>query len=376
MLKVAIVGCGKIADSHASQIQRIPGCEIVGTCDREELMAKQLAERFNVKRYYGRLDALLREGQPDVVHITTPPQSHYEIGRQCLEAGCHIYVEKPFTIDAAETEKLISLADRTGLRLTVGTDEQFSAVARWMRKLVRDGYLGGTPVHIESTWCYELGEGAYTKALLGDKQHWARILPGGLLHNTISHGIAKIAEYLPGESAHVITHGFVSPFLKQLGENEIIDELRVILQGERGATAYFTFSSQMRPSLHEFRLYGTKNGLVFDEDQQWLIKLRGDRFKSYAEKFLPQTGFAKQYFGSFFRNARLFLARDFHMNSGKKHLIEEFYRSITDGAPVPIAYREILLTSRIMEAIFAQIGTRTPSPLGRDVTGKDDGSLG
>ena len=46
MLKVAIVGCGKIADSHASQIQRIEGCEIVGVCDREPLMARQLYERF------------------------------------------------------------------------------------------------------------------------------------------------------------------------------------------------------------------------------------------------------------------------------------------------------------------------------------------
>ena len=50
MLKVAIVGCGKIADAHASQIQRIEGCEIVGVCDREPLMAKQLYERFPVKQ--------------------------------------------------------------------------------------------------------------------------------------------------------------------------------------------------------------------------------------------------------------------------------------------------------------------------------------
>jgi len=369
MLKVAIVGCGKIADSHASQIQRIPGCEIVGTCDREELMAKQLAERFHVKRFYDSLDALLRQGRPDVVHITTPPQSHFEIGRQCLEAGCHIYVEKPFAIDATETEKLIALAERAGLRLTVGTDEQFSEVARRMRRLVDDGYLGGLPVHIESIWCYDLGDGAYTKALLGEKQHWARTLPGGLLHNTISHGMAKIAEYLPGESPQVIAYGFVSPFLKRLGENEIIDELRVILQGEGGTTAYFTFSSQMRPSLHEFRLYGPKNGLEFDEDQQWLIKLRGNRYKSYAEKFLPQTSFAKQYWGSFFRNARLFLARDFHMNSGKKHLIEAFYRSITEGAPVPIPYREIRMTSRIMDAIFTQIGGKTSCLLGSEASG-------
>jgi hypothetical protein len=54
---------------------------------------------------------------------------------------------------------------------------------------------------------------------------------------------------------------------------------------------------------------------------------------------------------------------DFHMDSGKKYLIESFYRSITDGTPLPIPYREILLTSRIMDEIFEQIrsdGTNRP----------------
>src|SRR5262249_8795263 len=84
MLKVAIVGCGKIADSHASQIQRVKGCEIVAACDREPLMAKQLFERFPIKRWYEDLGRLLDEAKPDVVHITTPPQGHYAIARQCL----------------------------------------------------------------------------------------------------------------------------------------------------------------------------------------------------------------------------------------------------------------------------------------------------
>lgn len=362
MLKVAIVGCGKIADSHASEIQKIAGCEIIGVCDREDLMARQLYERFRVKRYYGGLNTLLSEGQPDVVHITTPPQSHFEIGKQCLEAGCHIYVEKPFTLNAAEAEKLIALANQTGRKLTVGHDEQFGEVARRMRKLVRDGFLGGAPVHVESTWCYDLGDGAYAKALSADKEHWVRSLPGGLLHNTISHGIAKIAEFISSETPHVIALGFVSPFLKQLGEEGIIDELRVIICEEQGTTAYFTFSSQMHPLLHQFSIYGPKNGLVLDEDHQTLIRLRGERFKSYAEKFIPPVLIAGQYLRNLARNLRLFLAMDFHMDSGKKHLIQDFYRSITDGAPVPIPYQEILLTSRIMDAIFEQIGAKNRDP--------------
>src|SRR6266699_2377185 len=88
MLKVAIVGCGKIADAHLAAIQRIAGCEVVGACDREPLMAKQLCERFGIKLPCSDLTELLKECRPDVVHITTPPQSHFAIGKLCLDWGC------------------------------------------------------------------------------------------------------------------------------------------------------------------------------------------------------------------------------------------------------------------------------------------------
>ena len=355
MLKAAIVGCGKIADAHASLIQTLPGCEIVGVCDAEPLMAKQLSERFHVARWYASLSELLNDAHPDVVHITTPPDSHYRIASQCLEGGCHVYVEKPFTLNEADAQQLVDLANEKNLKLTAGHDGQFSHVTRRMRALVEEGYLGGSPVHLESYYCYELGDSSYVQALLTDKQHWVRRLPGKLLHNIISHGIARVAEFLTSDSPTVIAHGFVSPFLKRLGETEIIDELRVIISEGDGMTAYFTFSSQMRPALHLLRLYGQKNGLILDQDQETLIKLRGARFKSYVEKFVPPVLFAKQYVSNLKGNVRKFLHNDFHMSAGMQYLIGAFYRSITEKTPVPIPYREIILTARIMDEIFKQL---------------------
>jgi predicted dehydrogenase len=358
MLKVAIVGCGKIADSHAAQIQRIKRCELVGVCDTEPLMARQLFERFPVKQYFSDLTELLTQARPDVVHITTPPESHSNLAKLCLEWGCHVYVEKPFTVYEHEAQELIALANERGRKITAGHDDQFSHVARRMRALVQDGFLGGGPVHMESYYGYELGGAAYAGALLGDKRHWIRRLPGKLLQNVISHGIARIAEFLTTDAPQVMAYGFISPFLRSMGETEIIDELRVIISEEERTTAYFTFSSQMRPSLHQFRLYGAKQGLILDQDHETLIKLRGRRFTSYAEKFLPSAVFARQYVGNLTTNLRTFLARDFHMKSGMKYLIESFYRSILEDTPPPIPYREIILTARIMDAIFAQLHTR------------------
>lgn len=354
MLKVAIVGCGKIADSHLAQIQRLPNCQVVAACDREELMAGQLCERFGVPNAFKDLGEMLRATRPDVVHITTPPQGHLPLAKQCLQSGSNVYVEKPFTLDTAEAEELIAEAERVGLRITVGHDDQFSHVARRLRAAIASGALGGKPVHMESHYCYELS-GTYAKALLGDRNHWVRRLPGGLLQNIISHGVARIAEHLTGDNLKVIAHGFASPFLRQLGDAEIVDELRVIINDDNRTTAYFTFSSQMRPALHHFAVYGPKHGLLLDEDQQTLIKVSGDRLKSYAERFIPPLKLARQHASNVLHNFGIFLRRDFHFKSGMKFLIENFYASIREGKPLPIPYQEIILTSRLMDAIFDQL---------------------
>jgi len=357
MIKVGIIGCGKMADQHALQIQRVSGTQIVGVCDAELLMAKQMAERFHVGGTFMNAKDMLDTVKPDVVHITTPPQSHFPLGKLCLESGSHVYVEKPFTVDTSEAEELIKLADEKGLKVTAGHNAQFTHAMVRMRELVKGGYLGGKPVHMESQYCYEFSDPGYAKALLGDRDHWVRRLPGSLLQNIISHGISKIAEFLSGDRPTVIAHGFTSPFLKSIGEEGIIDEVRVIIRDEDATTAYFTFSSQIGPAPHQFRLYGPKNSLIVDDDHQVVIKIGNKEYQSYLRYFVPPFGYAKQYLGNFRRNFGKFLKRDFHLpnDAALKTLITAFYASITGNAPLPLSYREILLTSRIMDDIFKQV---------------------
>ncbi len=357
MIKVAIIGCGKMADQHAIQIQRICGTDIVAVCDSEALMARQISERFGIKKYYTNAKKMLEDTKVDVAHITTPPASHFQLGKISLEAGCNVYIEKPFTLNTAEAEDLIKLANKKGLKVIAGHNAQFTHVMVRMRELVNSGYLGGKPVHMESHYCYDFGDVSYAKALLGDSEHWARKLPGSLLQNIISHGISKITEFLTGDNPTVIAHGFTSPFLKSIGQDDIIDEVRVIIRDEDSTTAYFTFSSQIKPVPHQFRLYGPRNSLIVDDDHQILIKVGNDDYKSYLRYFVPPLGYAKQYIANFTRNAGKFITKDFHLpnDAALKTLIEGFYNSIDGNAPLPLSYREILLTSKIMDDIFAQI---------------------
>jgi predicted dehydrogenase len=353
VIRVAIVGCGKIADQHVHAIRRIPGSMVVAACDRELLMARQLAERFRIEGCFDDVGQMLRQAAPDVVHITTPPQSHHQIGRQCLEAGCHAYIEKPFTVTADEASSLVGLAQQRGLSLTAGHNYQFTPEMMVARRLVEQGYLGGAPVHLESFWSYDLGDASYVGPLLSNPDHWVRRLPGQLFHNIISHGIARLAEFMNSEIAEVIVSTHQSAQLRSLGGKEVRDEMRALLRDARGTTASFSFSTQIKPGLNLLRLHGPAASITVDLTSGSVVRHVGKSYKSYLTFLVPPLNAAREHLANAGRNALSILRWRLHQDSGMKELIERFHRSIAEKGPPPIAYREIVLTARIMDALFA-----------------------
>jgi predicted dehydrogenase len=357
MLKIALVGCGKIADQHVQAINRISNCSVVALCDRELLMAQQLGERFGISECFSDVQEMLQANQPDIVHVTTPPQSHYLLAKQCLEFGTHVYLEKPFTVTAEEAESLIEVAGAHNLNITAGHNLQFTLEMLEMRRLVSEGFLGGKPIHLESHFSYDLGDRSYIGALLGNPQHWVRQLPGQLLHNIISHGIAKLAEFLDDEIVEIVAMAGQSPRLRHPGGEEILDELRAVIRDKNGMTALFCFSTQIK-GLNQLRVYGPAGSITADIISGSLVRNSSRAYKSYLTYFLPPLKNARQHL----RNARLnltnFVCRRLYQDFGMKELVERFYNSIRKNSPPPIPYREIILTARIMDEIFAQIYPR------------------
>jgi predicted dehydrogenase len=360
MLRVAIIGCGKIADQHVLAMQRIPNCKLVAVCDRELLMAKQLAERFDVESCFGDSRELLETAKPDVVHITTPPQSHFQLGRQCLEFGSHVYVEKPFTVTATEATSLIQLAQERSLKVTAGHNLQFTPEMLKMRRLVGEGFLGGKPIHLESHFSYELGDAGYVGAFLGNPEHWVHQLPGQLFHNILSHGLAKLVEFLEHEVTEIIAIAHQSPLLQKFPGLRVMDELRVLLRDSNGTTAFFCFTSQIKPALNHLHIFGPRNSLTVNHISGTVIREKAGSFKSYLTFFLPPLVAAQEQLGGAFANMAAFLGRRLYQDFGMKELIERFYESIRSGGEPPIPYREIVTIARIMDEIFAQINTRGP----------------
>jgi predicted dehydrogenase len=367
--KVAIIGCGKIADEHVAAIRRTTDGSIVAVCDREPMMAEQLADRFGIEGRYHDVAEMLARVRPEIVHVTTPPQSHFELARQCLAGGCHVYLEKPFTVTAQEAASLLSQAESSGLILCAGHNCQFTPEMLEMRRLIESGYLGGPPIHVESYWPYGLDDPSYVGPMLADPNHWVRRLPGQLFHNIVSHGIARIAEFLRSEPVELHVSVHQSEQLRALGGVEVMDELRVLLRDGAGITALFSFSTQIRPPVNALRIYGPEASLVVDFSNGSVLKSSGRSPKSYLTFVLPQLRSARQLLGSSLRNMQGILAGRYFHDAGMGELIKRFHVAVaTRGAP-PIPYREVLMTARIMDRIFESYPARGMHVSGRAASG-------
>jgi predicted dehydrogenase len=255
---------------------------------------------------------------------------------------------------ADEAISLIEQAGERSLRVTAGHNYQFTLEMLELRRLVHEGFVGGKPVHLESYWSYDLGGSTYATAFLGNPNHWLRQLPGQLFHNIISHGIAKLAEFLDDELVEIFATAHQRRDVAQLGPDVVLDELRVAIKDKHNTTAFFVFTTSVK-GLNLLRVHGPAGSLSADIIAGTIIRTRGRPCKSYLTYVIPPLTQAREYLRNTAANVMNFLRRRLYQDFGMKELIERFYDSIRRESPPPIPYREIILTARIMDEIFAQI---------------------
>jgi len=121
--RIGIIGCGGIANGkHMPSLAKLDNIEMVAFCDIIEEKAKKAAKDFGTKdaKVYLDYKKLLEDKTIDIVHVLTPNSSHCPISCDALEAGKHVMCEKPMAISAAEAQKMVDTAKKTGKKLTVG----------------------------------------------------------------------------------------------------------------------------------------------------------------------------------------------------------------------------------------------------------------
>ena len=117
--RVLVVGLGNMGMSHALAYTRIPQFEVVGVCERR-IDQRKLPEALKGAEKFSNFETALAELKPDVVSINTLPDTHADFAIKAMEAGAHVFVEKPLADNAENAEKVVATAKRTGKKLVIG----------------------------------------------------------------------------------------------------------------------------------------------------------------------------------------------------------------------------------------------------------------
>ena len=157
-LGVAVIGGGPMALHHARTIAQMPRrARVVAFADPNAAARDAMAAVHPGVPGFASLREILDAMRPDVVHVCTPFPTHEEIASEALEAGCHIYVEKPFTEGVAAADRLLSLAESMRLKVCAGHQLLFQLPARRAAELAPR--LGGV-VHVESYFSFRAAKRA------------------------------------------------------------------------------------------------------------------------------------------------------------------------------------------------------------------------
>jgi predicted dehydrogenase len=139
--RVGIVGCGVISKAYAEKLAALPFLDLVACADLERARAEKLAKDHGIPRVLS-TEELLRDPEVDVVVNLTIPAAHAAVSQAALDAGKHVYSEKPLALDVAAGRRLADTAARRGLRLGCAPDTFLGAGLQTCRKLIDDGAIG------------------------------------------------------------------------------------------------------------------------------------------------------------------------------------------------------------------------------------------
>lgn len=328
-LRVGLIGLGKMGRHHLKAIAASGTASVVGVADPaaspEELGPELPPGAIVVKS----AEELLERARPDVVHIVTPPASHASLGALALEAGAHVYIEKPFTPTAAEAEALLQLAAARGRLVCAGHQVLFERPSL----ALRDALPGiGDVVHIESYFSF--------------KTVRRTITPGDQLRDILPHAVYPVVDQLR------LGKGLVDEPIELEGCSlDATGNVYALLRlGAARAVVMVTLNG--RPVEQYQTVVGTNGSLRADYIGGHLVRLTGPGtgpgvlLTPYRRALQTTTGTTRGIF-------RLLRGGSY---PGLRTLIARFYESIRNSSTPPMTPGSILDTVRLCENIGRRLG--------------------
>ena len=340
-LRVAVIGCGKIGQwHHIPSLLKIGDAKIVAICDANEDLAREVAKRFNISRYYADFSEMLAREEVDMVDICTPPQTHLALSVQAMETGCHVLVEKPMALNLEEVSEMVVASKRNHVKLCEVHNKLFEPVMMKARAMVSKGSIGDFVG-------MDIKELSLTDAaLLMNKEHWCHKLPGGIFSETLPHAIYLAAAFL----------GNLEPVAAQSRKFSgydwvTADEIRIILKGRKGMGT-ITYSCNSTKDKVIIDIYGTKKNLRIDLWNSVMTEY-GVGTGSRPSRALENLSQSFSILVSSIFTTLSVISGKFH--SGHYTLIRGFIESIRNDTEPPVTVEETREVIRTLEKITAQI---------------------
>ena len=248
VMNVGIVGCGYISGIHV-HAWRDSGVSVAAACDLNEKAAMQFTQDFKIPSHYTNFSEMLNKEDLSAVSVCVPPRFHTNIAVEALNSGCNVVVEKPFTVNTDEAERLLGTLKKTSSKLTIIHSQLYEHSIFHAMQRVKAGDIGQV-VGMDVGILHSPDE-----IMAADKNHWCHKLPGGRFGENLPHPIYLLQAFLGDlKIKSVLTDKLGSaPWMP-------FDELRVILEaGEnKFGTIHISFNAQGhdRTDVHA-NIYGT-----------------------------------------------------------------------------------------------------------------------
>jgi predicted dehydrogenase len=195
MVRVGIVGVGKMGLSHLSILNTHPGVQVVGLCDATGYVL-EVMHKYTGLSAFTDYRALIERARPHALIVATPTRTHGEISRYALERRIHVFVEKPLCLSVEEGRELVGLAERAQAVNQVGYHYRFTGAFREVKRLLEAGVIG--EIHNFRVEAY----GPVVLQPKGATWRSSKNEGGGCLYDYASHAV-NLINYLFGMPAGV-----------------------------------------------------------------------------------------------------------------------------------------------------------------------------
>ncbi len=151
---IGVIGCGKVAlEHHLPSLKRVVGAEVVALADTDQKKTERLARAYRIANQCTTAEELLGDPSVDVVAVLVPTPDHHEIGMAALQAGKHVFMEKPLALSRSQCDELVDTARQAGTKTMTCFNLRWHRLIQEAKNFLASGRLG-TIKAINSTYTH------------------------------------------------------------------------------------------------------------------------------------------------------------------------------------------------------------------------------